>query len=218
MRPIMPDLRELWSILASSYSSDESLVGRLYSELVEHYQEPHRYYHNLAHIEALLQLYFEQERAISKPDAVLFSILYHDVIYTPGRKDNEHQSAVLAGRVLMQLGVPAAINKDVQTYIEATFAHDLAPEADPDLKLFIDFDLSILAADRESYQVYLQNIRKEYSVLSIGEFTQGRKGFLRGMLSKKSIYYTESFRAKEEAARKNMQWELQMDPGIYSAL
>lgn len=218
MQPSKPDLREQWRNLATRYSSDESLVDRLYSELVDHYGEPQRYYHNLVHIEALLQLYLKHERAIRNPDVVLFSILYHDVIYTPGRGDNEHKSAVLAGRVLEQLGVPAAINKEVQTYIEATTAHYLSKEADPDLKLFIDFDLSILATDRESYQAYLHNIRKEYGFLSTGQFALGRKAFLRGMLSKESIYYTESFCAKEEVARKNMQWELQMNPGIYSAL
>jgi predicted metal-dependent HD superfamily phosphohydrolase len=192
-------------------------VSGLYSELADHYGEPPRYYHNLYHIEALLQLYIRFENVLSKPDVVLFSIFYHDVVYVPGKADNEHQSALLAGRALKQLGVPAEIIAEVQQYIEATSSHRLSPTADEDLKLFIDFDLSILAAAKEAYRAYLLQVRKEYSHLSDGQFAQGRSVFLQRMLRQEHIFYTESFCFKEEEARKNMLWELQMNPGIYSA-
>lgn len=217
MHPYRLDLWQTWNNLVSKYSADESLVAGLYKELLDHYREPHRYYHNLGHIEALVQLYVQQEGALRKPDVVLFSIYYHDVIYTPGRGDNEHQSALLAGNALKQLGVPATTIEEVQGYIEATRNHKLPPDAEPDLQLFIDLDLSILAAGREEYVAYLHNVRKEYSYLTTEHFALGRRAFLQQMLTQPTIYYTESFRDKEEAARKNMQWELQMNPGIYSA-
>lgn len=151
-------------------------------------------------------------------DVVLFAIFYHDVVYVPGKGDNEYQSAVLAKRALEQLGVPSGMIEEVQHFIEATRQHKLPADADPDLKYFIDFDLDILSAEREAYLSYLINVRREYGHLPTGQFAGGRGAFLRSMLSQEHIFYTESFRAKEEKARKNMHWELQMSPGIYSAL
>ncbi|HEY1113374.1 MAG TPA: hypothetical protein VGE66_07420 [Chitinophagaceae bacterium] len=172
----------------------------------------------MVHIEALLHLYFQYESEFHKGNVVLFSIFYHDVVYVPGKGDNEYQSAVLAKRALEKLGVRPEMIKEVQHFIEATSQHKLRDDADPDLKLFIDFDLSILAADQEVYKVYLINVRREYNYLPTEQFAWGRGAFLRSMLSQEHIFYTKSFRAKEEDARKNMQWELQMSPGIYSAL
>lgn len=217
MHPQKPDLEAIWSTTANKYCGDETLVAGLYSELAGHYSEPHRYYHNLDHIGSLLRLFSRYKNMLTRPDVVLFSIFYHDVIYVPGRGDNEQKSARLAGRALEQLGVPPEIISDVQQYIEATTSHRVSPAADEDLKLFVDFDLAILAADRESYQEYLLKVRKEYGHLSTDYFAQGRSAFLQQMLRQEHIFHTESFRSKEEAARKNMQWELQMNPGIYSA-
>lgn len=212
-----PDLREVWTRPASKYSDDESLISRLYHELVSHYSEPLLYYHNLDHILALLQLYFQFESDLQKPDVVLFSIFYHDVVYAAGRSDNEYQSSLVAKRALEQLGAPSTVTEDVQLYILATRNHQLPADAHADLKFFIDFDLSILAAPREAYQEYVLKVRKEYGQISVEQFAQGRAAFLQLMLQQEHIFYTMSFRVKEETARKNMQWELQMGPGIYSA-
>lgn len=212
-----PDLREVWRRLAAKYCDDESLVSRLYHELVSHYSEPLRYYHNLDHLTALLPLYFQYESDLQKPDVVLFSIFYHDVVYAAGRSDNEYQSSLVAQRALEQLGAPSTVTEDVQRFILATRHHQLPEDAHPDLKFFIDFDLSILAADRGAYQEYVLKVRKEYGHISVEQFAQGRAAFLRLMLHQEHIFYTMSFQVKEETARKNMQWELQMGPGIYSA-
>lgn len=217
MQPHKPDLWEMWRTLATKYSPDESLLAGLYTELTDHYREAHRYYHNLDHIESLLQLYFQYEKELSQPDVVLFSIYYHDVVYTPGKEDNEYQSALIAQKALLQLGVPGATIKVVQGFIEATSNHTLPLDAEGDLRFFIDFDLSILAAQSELYEAYVHNIRKEYNFLSTEQFALGRSAFLQKMLQKEHIFYTGDFQVGEEAARKNMQWELQMNPGIYSA-
>jgi predicted metal-dependent HD superfamily phosphohydrolase len=67
------------------------------------------------------------------------------------------------------------------------------------------------------YKNYILNIRKEYSQIATTQFTLGRKGFIQHLLSQQHIFYTQQFREKEEQARKNMQWELEMSPGIFSA-
>ena len=213
----MPDPAEVWRSLAIKYGSDGSLVTQSYRDLVSRYDEPQRYYHNLGHITALLQLYFQYENQLAQPDIVLFSIFYHDAVYMPGRSDNELQSALLAARALGQMGVPENSIEEVSLYIRATRQHQLPEDADPDLKLFIDFDLSILAADLEAYKEYVLRVRKEYGNLSDEHFTQGRSVFLQYLLQQEHIFYSNSFRAKEEVARKNIKWELQMSPGIYSA-
>jgi predicted metal-dependent HD superfamily phosphohydrolase len=217
MTPHGPDTWDVWRNVVTRYTGDEGLMARLYKELEDHYSEPHRYYHNWVHIQALLQLYDLYKNMLINPDVVLFSIFYHDMIYTPGKGDNEYHSAQVAKNALEQLGVPAAAIEEVQGYINATKDHKLPPSAGTDLKFFIDFDLSILATERETYKTYLLHVRKEYSYLSDEHFAWGRKAFVLNMLSKEHIFYTESFRPKEETARKNMQWELEISPGIFSA-
>lgn len=212
-----PDPWAIWHKLACTYSADEQLVASLYQDLARQYSEPHRYYHTWDHIEFLLGWFDQYADRLEKQEVVLFSIFYHDVVYTPGRGDNEQQSALWAREALAQLTVPEEIIEDVVVYIQATSNHTLPPAAGPDLKYFIDFDLSILAADRPTYRDYLLNVRKEYGFLSPEAFASGRKAFIQAMLRKERIFYTEAFRSREEQARKNMQWELQMSPGIFSA-
>lgn len=74
-------------------------------EWLEHikkgYRHNHAYYHTIKHIEELFQILDQYkteflkefpELDISKLQAV---IAYHDIIYIPGRKDNEEESANL---------------------------------------------------------------------------------------------------------------------------
>lgn len=211
------DVKDVWKALALRYTANEDLVNELYNDLVRHYTVPHRYYHNLDHIQALLRLFVLYQNNLEGKEVVLFSIFYHDVIYLPGRGDNEYQSALAAKKALEQIGVPPDQIEEVQFYINSTSGHKVSPSAVRDLKFFIDFDLSILAAEQDLYKDYLLKIRKEYSFLPTEHFALGRKAFVQHLLSQPHIFYTEEFQAMESMARKNMQWELEMSPGMFSA-
>lgn len=217
MHRLASDVKEVWRALASRYTANENLVNELYNNLERHYSEPQRYYHNLDHIQALLRFFIQYQEKLAVPEVVLFSIFYHDLIYIPGRTDNEYQSALTAQKALEQLGVPLDIIEEVKSFINTTSGHKVPQYAPRDLRFFIDFDLSILAAEQHDYQDYLLLIRKEYGFLSTQQFASGRKAFILNLLEKPYIFYTREFQSMEAMARKNMQWELEMGPGIFSA-
>lgn len=66
--------------------------------------------------------------------------------------------------------------------ILATKKHELLNDS-ADLKLFLDFDLSILGTSAEVYQRYSQAIRKEYSWGPYFLYRKGRKKILENFLS-----------------------------------
>ena len=217
MHLLSTEVKEVWRALALSYTNNEELVSKLYQDMVHHYTEPQRFYHNLDHIQTLLRLFVQYQEKLAGPEVVLFSIYYHDVIYVPGRGDNEYQSALVAQKALEQLGVPLDQIEEVKFYINTTSRHKVQQSAPRDLKFFIDFDLNILAAEHDDYLDYLLRIRKEYSFLSTQHFAMGRKAFIENLLEQPHIFYTGEFQSGEAKARKNMQWELEMSPGIFSA-
>ena len=67
--------------------------------LVRAYSEPHRHYHNLAHVHDCLN-YLATLRDLSARErqTLEHAIWWHDAIYEPSRSDNEERSADLAGR------------------------------------------------------------------------------------------------------------------------
>jgi predicted metal-dependent HD superfamily phosphohydrolase len=216
----MPDLsyiQRAWTDLAGNYCKDETIVKHLFGAIQEAYTGAQRYYHNLHHVENLLGLSATYGGALNHKDIVDFSIFYHDIVYVAGRGDNEYQSALVAEKALQQLGLQEEGIAQVRIFIQATSNHSHLPNADEDLKLFIDFDLSILAAEREVYKNYVLNIRREYGHIPSEQFALGRKGFIQHLLRQAHIFHTALFREREDQARKNMQWEVEMGAGMFSA-
>lgn len=203
-----------WKKLTAKYNANEKLATELLEELIKKYAGRGRYYHNWHHIEALLALSDEYSAMIADKDAVDFAIFYHDAIYNVLRKDNEARSAKMAVERLAKLGIPERIINHVDVFIQATQTHQVPSDfgAVKDLQYFLDFDMSILGAEREVYREYKENVRKEYRLIPAAMYRPGRKKFLQTCLQSKFIFYTDSFRARYEAqARSNLLWELETD-------
>lgn len=60
----------------------------------ENYNEPHRYYHNVNHVQSMLKEVDELRRDLDVHEIGILTraIVYHDVIYDPRRQDNEERS------------------------------------------------------------------------------------------------------------------------------
>ena len=69
-----------------NYSSENNLIDRLWSDIVDHYTEASRHYHTLKHLEALINELTEVKENISDWSQVVFAIDYHDIIYNPLKK------------------------------------------------------------------------------------------------------------------------------------
>lgn len=171
---------------------------RLIEELRARYSEPHRSYHNLAHVEHCLREFARVRHFAADPEAVEAAIWFHDAIYDPKAKDNEEQSAHLALAML-----PGETGLRVARLIEAT-KHD-GVAADPDAALLCDIDLSILAADEHAFEEYERQVRREYAWVPDEAFARGRSAVLRSFLARQAIYQTEPFRNLEAPARANLE-------------
>src|SRR3989337_1002948 len=99
-------LKEQWIKLAGKYSNDAGLILLLFAEIETAYGSSDRHYHNLLHIDALLQLSNQYQEHLRDKEVVDFSIFYHDIIYRVVQSDNEIKSAAFAQKQLRELGLP----------------------------------------------------------------------------------------------------------------
>ncbi|NQY13859.1 MAG: hypothetical protein HRT81_08390 [Henriciella sp.] len=176
--------------------------------LQERYGEAQRHYHNWQHIEALLGHFKTIVDQLSDPDSVLWALYWHDAIYDPQASDNEDKSADL----LLEMAasdLPAASLTRADRIIRATKQHlvpaGLAAEDQADLELFLDIDLSILAASPSVFDTYETHIRSEYAFVPGPVYVQARRAILQGFLKRDRLYFSDFFFAQwETQARSNL--------------
>lgn len=184
----------------------------LKASLLQLYNAPDRYYHNAAHVEALLGMALRQRPALTDAELVEAAIWFHDAIYDSARKDNEEKSAELAARHLSGRIEPARLHSIVRM-IEATATHivpDLPDEgARRDAALFLDMDLAILGAPPAQFDAYEAAVRKEYAWVGDDAWRSGRAAVLTNFLGRSNVYATRLFRQMYESqARQNLQRSL----------
>lgn len=191
----------------SKYSDNTAIINDAFDELMRHYTSDNRQYHGLTHIVKLLRLFDEYKFYITDEDVVYLAIWFHDAIYSTWRDDNEEKSAFWANAFLKETSMPPESIEKVVKYIKATKTHE--SDNDPDLSIFLDFDLSILGSDATIYDVYARQIREEFSLMPSFMYKRGRRKVLKNLLERPNIYHTTVFRHLMEAkARENIEREL----------
>lgn len=173
---------ESWAALAG----DSPTSRTEWSALIAAWSEPHRHYHGLAHLAAVLGLVAELDAAAADPAAVRLAAWYHDAVYDPTLPDNEALSALRARAGLRGL-VPDERIGEVERLVLLTAGHDPEPE-DTDGALLCDADLAVLAGPPEAYAAYASAVRSEYGHLSDEVFTAGRIAVLEQLLGLPTLY------------------------------
>jgi len=172
------------------------------------YGEPHRRYHTLAHVEALLRWLTQWQSLAREPRLIDAAIWFHDAVYDTRRSDNEQRSAELARVELAALGWSAPDVERVAALVLAT-QHHQADAGDTDAWLFLDLDLSVLGQSPVHYAAYAAAIRAEYGWVDEARYREGRSAVLRSFLDRAAIYRTPELHAAwEAAARVNLAAEL----------
>lgn len=201
---------QCWNDLAHRHGCAGPASQAVLDELVAAYGEPHRVYHTLDHIAALLHLLAAHGQDARDRGALQLAILFHDVVYDPSRGDNEAASADVARQRLTELGISDETTSKVVRLVLATQhgSYDAAA-ADPDFHLLLDLDLSVLAADEGDYRAYAEAIRREYALYPDEVYLPGRRRVLQAFLARQRIYQTVRLRAQWEArARANIADEI----------
>jgi len=181
-------------------------------DLVGRYAEPHRRYHTLTHIQAVLTTIDELAASEGLDDGqrqtARLAGWFHDAVYDPARHDNEQRSADLARATLMQVGVLSTVIDDVLRLILVTAHHTVADD-DAVGAVVVDADLAILAARPDRYDTYAAAVRQEYSHVPDEAYRSGRASLLQHLLGQDPLFHTAFGRLNwERAARYNMQQEL----------
>lgn len=197
----MPDesrFRQLWHRLTGG---DDAGV---FAELVAAYSQPHRAYHNAAHIEDCLHQLDRARTEADSPVEVEAALWFHDAVYDAHAADNEELSAAWADRALAQAGASCDVRGRVVALIMAT-KHQREPDTH-DCRLLLDVDLSILGRESEVFAAYDRAIREEYSWVPEERYRTARAAILESFLRRPAIYLTDYFQARLEAqARVNLE-------------
>ena len=174
-----------------------------FASLMARYQEPHRRYHGVAHLDSCLRELEPARGAGARIGEVLLALLFHDAIYDPRSAANEAESAALAEQVLRGAKAPEDVVQRISSMILATREHDA--RGDQDTALLLDTDLSILGADEAAYEGFEEAIRAEYAFVPEEIFRKARLEVLRGFLSRPRIFLTDVFHQRlESQARLNL--------------
>lgn len=172
-----------------------------------------RAYHNLNHLQEMIN-HFPEGSYFRLPDsrqAALFGValIYHDIVYRAGRKDNEKRSADRAEAALLLAGASTAEADYCRRLIMATKTHQPDGQEAEEQSLLIDLDLAVLARTPEGYDAYARAVRKEFSLYPDFLYRPGRRKALQHFLKQDFIYHTPTFRENcEDRARANLNREI----------
>ncbi|MCO1596614.1 metal-dependent phosphohydrolase [Micromonospora sp. RHAY321] len=207
----MTDLLDRWRVAARGVGAEPGAGStRAGRQLLARWQEPHRHYHTVAHLTAVLDVVDGHAGLADRADLVRLAAWCHDAVYDP-RADgdaNERDSATLAGSVLAGLGVPAPAVAEVQRLVLLTAGHVVAP-GDRDGALLCDADLAVLAAQPPTYDRYAAAIRREYAHVPEPAFRAGRAAVLRHLLELPALFRLPPLADRwERPARANLRREL----------
>lgn len=195
-----------WLEQAGAWGASRELCVSVYQSLMNSYCSKSRHYHDLTHIEHMMDLASDVVDQIHDEPAFYFAIWFHDVIQVMGR-DSEALSAEYAMKQLSKLKAPKSFTDRVQALILST-KHGKQLDLSDDAALLVDIDLAILGSQSEAYSQYAVNCRKEYKIPN-AIYRRGRNAVLRDFLSLKHIFHTDIFRNRfEQQARLNLMKEL----------
>ena len=199
-----PTFMTRWAELAADLDLEPEPANDIGFDLAACHTEPHRHYHTMDHITAVLRHLDDLNAATITARLAAF---FHDAVYEPTRSDNEAQSAELAREVLTAVDRPEA--EDVAAIVLATATHQVPDDAPRETAAFLDADLAILGAAPDVYDTYTQNVRAEYAHMPDADFRAGRKAILTAFLERDQLFYTTAGQARfEVAARANLRREI----------
>lgn len=200
----MTDLDHRWPGLLSEHTA-------LRDRVLACYAAPHRRYHDTRHLSEVLdrldELLTQPAAAGVDREAVVLAAWFHDAVYD-GHPDDEERSAVLAEATLTASDVPQERVAEIARLVRLTRDHR---PLDDDLagQVLCDADLAVLASERERYDEYVGDVRREYAHLDDETFRTGRAAVLRDLLAKPRLFHTPLARESwEERARANLEREI----------
>ncbi|HKW54490.1 MAG TPA: hypothetical protein VJO12_12410 [Stellaceae bacterium] len=181
----------------------------IYRVLARFYEQPHRHYHTLAHVEDCLREadhFHAAEPAFLSAEmwhAVELALWFHDVIHQPRADDNEERSADVFEAIASAARVPAPFIAAVRRLVLATKIDTPSPTIEE--QVIIDCDLASLGYAPAIFRRSGVAIRKEYGFVSDNDFAETRRAAFLRLGQRPGIFRTEFMRHRyEQQARANL--------------
>lgn len=147
--------------------------------LLAMWNESHRHYHNLNHLNDLISQINENKSKYSEKEyeKLILTALFHDSIYDPMSTDNEEKSAQFFENCLQEKN---SDTDEIKQIILDTKTHT---STTPLSEKFNQLDMSIVESDFDKLVQWEEGISEEYK--SYGEeYKEGRLKFLESLLDK----------------------------------
>jgi predicted metal-dependent HD superfamily phosphohydrolase len=145
------------------------------------WNESHRSYHNLNHLNDLISQINENKSKFSEKEyeKLMLSAIFHDIVYDPSSSTNEEDSASF----LMECVVDK-YNEDileVKQMILDTKTHNSTTNLS---ESFNYYDMNIVERDFDQLLEWEKGISEEFSVYPKEQYKEGRLKFLESLLDK----------------------------------
>lgn len=201
-----------WADAVCLLGGNRQVATAAAADLAARYAEPHRRYHDSAHVRAVVRdaAVLARELRLSAEECAVLTIAAgaHDVVYDGRPGDDEQRSASWARDWLTRAGVAQAHVGRAGELVLATVTHLAAPD-DLTAWALLDADLAILGAEADAYDRYRAAVREEYAALDEAAWRAGRAAVMTGLLGRQPLYGTGAGRQRwESAARGNIAREL----------
>ena len=202
-----------WTDAVRLLGGDQQVAAAAAADLAVRYAEPHRRYHDSAHVRAVVRdaaILARELRLTAGERAVLtIAACAHDVVYDGHPGDDERRSASWARDWLTRAGVAQAHVTRTGELVLATVTHTASPD-DLTAWALLDADLAILGTDPGAYERYRAAVREEYAALDEPAWRAGRAQVMTKLLARDPLYGTRAARQRWEAtARANIARELE---------
>ncbi len=191
----------LWQRNLIAGAADDS--SAIHQRLLSGYQESHRHYHSLTHIEHCLGMFDQCKALVENPDWLEIAIWFHDVILECGKRDNE----ALSAQLYLELSAGAQcddMRNTIHGLIMATL-HDGGSLDFADSIYMVDIDLSSFGLPWDDFLRDSLNLRAENPHLCDADYQLNQTGFQRGLLARPRFYLSDFFYTRfEQQARTNL--------------
>jgi len=191
----------LWQRCLIEGAADASAA--IHQRLVDGYNEPQRHYHTLAHIDHCLAMFDQCKSLVTNPDALEIAVWFHDVIFEPGKNDNEARSAELYAE--LSAGVHADEFRALVGKLIMATLHNQCSLDDSDAGYMVDIDLSSFGLPWEDFMRDSLHLREESAQLSDADYNRKQGEFRSCLAARPHFYQTDFFRRiYEQQARDNL--------------
>lgn len=150
--------------------------------ILDIWNESHRHYHNLNHLNSLLNKIEERfqngEFDEKMKEKLIITALFHDIVYEPGKDDNEEKSAQFLLEVAIDKSNPDIL--EIERAILETKDHKSSTKLS---EVFNDMDMSIVEEGFEELLEWEKGIYQEFKQFG-DKYKSGRLKFLESLLDK----------------------------------